>query len=81
MHEEGLSCEIRKKRYRAFRGEEGVIAPNILKRDFFADAPNKKWVTDVTEFKVAGTKVYLSPMVQFTRWSTFRLSNTIGCMA
>ena len=27
------------------------IAENILDRDFHADAPNEKWLTDVTEFK------------------------------
>ena len=27
------------------------IAENLLNRGFTADAPNKKWLTDVTEFK------------------------------
>ena len=43
------------------------IAENILNRDFHADAPNEKWLTDVTEFKYyAGTekhKVYLSAIL------------------
>lgn len=34
--------------------------PNVLQRDFFAEAPNQKWVTDVTEFNVQGQKLYLS---------------------
>jgi transposase InsO family protein len=34
--------------------------PNVLQRDFFAKAPNQKWVTDVTEFNVSGQKLYLS---------------------
>jgi putative transposase len=34
-----------------------------LKRNFTAQKPNQKWVTDVTEFKVAGQKVYLSPII------------------
>ena len=29
---------------------------NILQRDFYATAPNQKWATDVTEFKVPGKK-------------------------
>ena len=29
---------------------------NILQRDFYATAPNQKWATDVTEFKVPGRK-------------------------
>lgn len=27
------------------------IAENILNREFYADKPNEKWLTDVTEFK------------------------------
>lgn len=43
------------------------IAENILNREFTADAPNKKWLTDVTEFKycigVEKRKVYLSAIL------------------
>ena len=43
------------------------IAENILDRDFHADAPNEKWLTDVTEFKYyVGTekkKLYLSAIL------------------
>lgn len=43
----------------------GFIAENILNRDFHADKPNEKWVTDVTEFKYGTSyddihKLYLS---------------------
>lgn len=38
------------------------MAENKLERNFYARAPNEKWATDVTEFKVPGTqkKIYLS---------------------
>ena len=43
------------------------IAKNHLKRDFHSDAPNEKWLTDVTEFRYyIGTeihKVYLSAIL------------------
>ena len=43
------------------------IARNYLKRDFHADAPNEKWLTDVTEFKyyigIEVHKVYLSAIL------------------
>lgn len=43
------------------------IAENLLNRKFTADAPNKKWLTDVTEFKyyigVKKHKVYLSAIL------------------
>ncbi|HDR4909581.1 TPA: DDE-type integrase/transposase/recombinase, partial [Bacillus cereus] len=38
-------------------------APNILERNFKAEKPNEKWVTDITEFKLCGEKLYLSPML------------------
>ena len=39
------------------------IAPNLLKRDFHAEKPNRKWVTDVTEYSLFGEKLYLSPIL------------------
>ncbi len=41
----------------------GKIAPNLLNRDFYADKPNQKWVTDVTEFSLFGEKLHLSPIL------------------
>ena len=43
------------------------IAENVLNRDFTAEAPNQKWLTDVTEFKyyvgIELHKVYLSAIL------------------
>lgn len=58
-----LKCMVRAKKYRSYKGEIGRIAPNILKRDFSATAPNQKWATDITEFALLGTKIYLSPIL------------------
>jgi transposase InsO family protein len=63
MRQCGLKSEIRKKRYCSYKGEVGKIAPNELNRNFKADRPNQKWVTDVTEFAVNDEKVYLSPIL------------------
>ena len=63
MRELGLKSLVRIKKYRSFKGEVGKIAPNILDRNFKADKPNEKWVTDITEFKLFGEKLYLSPML------------------
>lgn len=58
-----LKSLIRAKKYRSWRGEVGRIAPNLLNREFSAQQPNQKWVTDVTEFNVLGSKLYLSPVM------------------
>ncbi|WP_330641692.1 IS3 family transposase [Blautia marasmi] len=43
------------------------IAENILNREFWADEPNQKWLTDITEFKYyedgVKHKVYLSAIL------------------
>ncbi|KIV56329.1 hypothetical protein TS64_09790, partial [Aneurinibacillus migulanus] len=36
------------------------VAENLLKRDFTADKPNQKWVTDVTQYRVGERWLYLS---------------------
>lgn len=64
MRQLGLICQVRRRRrYHAFKGEVGTMAPNLLGRDFCATAPNQKWVTDVTEFRVGDQKVYLAPVM------------------
>ena len=63
MRQCGLKCQIRRVRYKSYRGEVGLTSPNVLKRDFNAEKPNQKWVTDVTQFAVGEEKVYLSPIL------------------
>lgn len=63
MSEMQLKAKIRVKRFQWFEGQGSLVAPNLLKRNFAASRPNEKWVTDVTEFKVGGGKLYLSPVM------------------
>ena len=62
MKKLGIHSVIRKKKkkYQPYKPEATV--GNKLKRDFNAAKPNKKWATDVTEFKIpeTGKKLYLS---------------------
>jgi putative transposase len=64
MRELGLACAARRRRrYVSYQGQVGAVAANILDRQFTAAAPNQKWVTDVTEFRVGDAKLYLSPVM------------------
>ena len=63
MHKLGLFGKRPKEKYHSYKGEVGKIAPNLLERDFYAEKPNQKWVTDVTEFSLFGEKLYLSPIL------------------
>ena len=63
MKQLGVSSKVRMKKYCSYKGEVGKAAPNLLERNFFAEKPNQKWVTDVTEFSLFGEKLYLSPVL------------------
>ncbi len=61
----GISAKIRRKRKGYIKSKPQITAENVLNREFKAEAPNTKWLTDVTEFKAIGTtkKVYLSGII------------------
>jgi putative transposase len=63
MRQLDLGCQVRRRRYRSYRGTVGQTAPNRLQRRFTVPAPNQTWVTDVTEFTVGGQKVYVSAIL------------------
>lgn len=64
MQEENLQIKTkRRRRYSSYKGEISPGVPNIVQRDFHADQPNKKWLTDITEFVIPAGKIYLSPIV------------------
>jgi len=63
MKEAGIKSLVRIKKYQSYKGQQGTIARNLLRRDFKARRPYQKWVTDVTEFAVAGKKLYFSPIL------------------
>ena len=64
MKQVGVQGANREKtRYSSYRGEITPAVPNLLKRDFHANRPNEKWLTDITEFAIPAGKVYLSPII------------------
>lgn len=66
MSEENL-CVLRSKtrKYCSYKGEISPEVENVISRDFHADAPNVKWLTDITEFNIPAGKVYLSPIIDY----------------
>ena len=53
----------RTKKYNSYKGEITPAVENIINRDFHAEKPNQKWITDITEFSIKSGKVYLSPII------------------
>ena len=59
-----LKSVCRRKKCNYIKSTPEVTAENVLNREFYADNPNEKWLTDVTEFKyyvgAEVKKIYLS---------------------
>ncbi|WP_169449376.1 IS3 family transposase [Paenibacillus assamensis] len=61
MQKLGLQASIRRKRrFNMTYQVAERVAENLLKRDFKAEKPNQKWVTDVTQYRVGERWLYLS---------------------
>jgi len=58
-----VAATSKPRRYGWYMGEISPAPDNLLNRNFSADAPNEKWLTDITEFQIPAGKVYLSPMI------------------
>ena len=64
MKSENLCVYVPKARkYSSYQGEISPEVPNVLNRNFHADAPNEKWLIDISEFSIPAGKVYLSPII------------------
>ena len=59
MQKYGLLSVIRRKRYRNY-GEYLHRYPNLLNRNFYAEKPNQKWVTDISYIHTRQGILYLS---------------------
>ncbi len=59
MQKYNLLSEVRRKKYRNY-GDYLHRYPNLLNRDFKADRPNQKWVTDISYIKTEQGTLYLS---------------------
>lgn len=64
MKQEALIVKQRRRqKYNSYKGEITPAVENVINRDFHADKPNQKWLTDITEFSIKAGKVYLSPII------------------
>jgi putative transposase len=71
MQEDGLQARAR-KRYKVttMSDHDQPVAANLLDRQFSAQAPNQRWVSDTTEFVIGNSnKLYLSAVLDlFSRF-------------
>ena len=61
MRANGLTQKIKRKPNGLTKSEkEAQKSDNLINRDFSADAPNEKWVTDITQLPTADGTLYIS---------------------
>ena len=64
MKKLNLSVYVPKRaKYSSYKGEISPESENIINRDFKANEPYSKSLTDITEFSLCDGKVYLSPLI------------------
>lgn len=71
MQEEGLKARVRKRfKCTTMSDHDQAVAANLLDRQFTADAPNRRWVVDMTEFVIGESgKLYLAAILDlFSRF-------------
>ena len=66
MNENGLMAITPKRKYHSYQGTVGVVADNLINRNFKADKPNLKWSTDISQFNCVFGKCYLSPLLDMS---------------
>lgn len=64
MRENGIRSKVRRKfRVTTDSNHNLPVAPNLVKRDFSADAPNRLWVTDITYLWTMEGWLYLAAII------------------
>ena len=75
MKELGLRCGfIKKFKTTTDLKHKEPICSNILDRDFYADSPNQKWVSDITYLRVGDRWYYLTVILDLF----FKSSSWLG---
>ena len=83
MRENELFGKQPKHKYHSYKGDDGESKENLLldkivdeqtsvvtlERNFTTTAPNQKWTTDVSMFKISAGKLYLSPIMDMYDYS------------
>ena len=69
MAEEGLVAHVpKRRRYSSYEGETTPAPANLVDRDFTAERPNEKWLTDISEIKARDGKGVPFAAGRLLRW-------------
>lgn len=74
MAEEGLVAHVpKRRRYGSYEGETTPAPANLVDRDFTAERPNEKWLTDISEIKARDGKGVPLAAGRLLRWQDRRI--------
>lgn len=74
MAEEGLVAHVpKRRRYGSYEGETTPAPANLVDRDFTAERPNEKWLTDISEIKARDGKGVPLTAGRLLRWQDRRI--------
>ena len=74
MAEEGLVAHVpKRRRYGSYEGETTPAPANLVDRDFTAERPNEKWLTDISEIKARDGKGVPFAAGRLLRWQDRRI--------
>ena len=59
----GIKAQVGYRSPRARKGEASIVSPNRLQRQFNPDAPDERWVTDITYIRTHEGWLYLAVVV------------------
>ncbi|WP_272844487.1 IS3 family transposase [Pantoea ananatis] len=63
MKRVGIKAQVGYRSPRARKGEASIVSPNRLQRQFNPDAPDERWVTDITYIRTHEGWLYLTVVV------------------
>ncbi|SNY79349.1 IS3 family transposase, partial [Pantoea sp. GL120224-02] len=63
MKRAGIKAQVGYRSPRARKGEASIVVPNRLQRQFNPDAPDERWVTDITYIRTHEGWLYLAVVV------------------
>ncbi|QLA66435.1 IS3 family transposase [Enterobacter pasteurii] len=63
MKRVGIKAQVGYRSPRARKGEASIVSPNWLQRQFNPDAPDERWVTDITYIRTHEGWLYLAVVV------------------
>ncbi|EPD5030929.1 IS3 family transposase [Escherichia coli] len=63
MKRVGIKAQVGYRSPRACKGEASIVSPNRLQRQFNPDAPDERWVTDITYIRTHEGWLYLAVVV------------------